>query len=451
MPQALDIDRCEEQLRALAAAILAEAKRQGASAAAVAAAQDAGLSVQVRKGALETVESTQDRSFGITVYVGLRKGAASTSDSRPAAIRETVAKALNIARHTGEDPCNGLADAALMPARLPDLDLFHPAPLDTRAAEAAALQCEAAGLALDRRIVNSEGAQASANQSCQVYGNSQGFIGSRRTTRHGLSCALIAEDSNGMQRDFWYTAARDAQDLEAPEQVGRTAARRAVARLSPQRVATGVYPVLFCPQTARSLAGHLLGALSGGAQYRKASFLLDCLGEQVASDHLTVLEQPLLPKRIGSAAFDGDGVATREQAFLEAGRVRSYLLSSYSARKLGLAATGNAGGAHNLALAGRALDFEGLLREMGRGLHVTELMGQGVNGVNGDYSRGAAGFWVEGGELRQPVHELTIASNLKRMLMDIQALGDDPDERANLRAPSILIGAMTVAGEGEGG
>lgn len=448
MLQGLDIDACEAQLRALVAAILAEAKRQGASAAEVAAAQDAGLSVQVRKGALETVEFTQDRGFGITVYAGFRKGAASTSDRRPAAIRETVAKALDIARHTGEDPCNGLADAALMPARAPDLDLFHPRPLDTRAAAAAALACEAAGLASDQRMVNSEGAQASARQSCQVYGNSQGFIGSRRTTSHGLSCALIAEDGNGMQRDFWYSLARDPQDLEAPEQVGRTAARRALARLSPERVATGVHPVLFSPQMAGTLAGHLLAALSGGAQYRKASFLLDSLGEQVASDHLAAREQPLLPKRIGSAAFDGDGVATREQAFLEAGAVRSYLLSCYSARKLGMETTGNAGGPRNLALSGRTLNFQGLLREMSRGLYVTELMGQGVNGVNGDYSRGASGFWVEGGELRQPVHELTIASNLKDMLMNIVALGDDPDERSNLRAPSILIGAMTVAGEG---
>ena len=448
MLRGLDIDACEAQLRELAAAILAEAKRQGASAAEVAAAQDAGLSVQVRKGALEIVEFTQDRGFGITVHVGFRKGAASTSDRRPAAIRETVAKALDIARHTGEDPCNGLADAALMPARMPDLDLFHPRPLDTRAAEAAALACEAAGLALDRRMVNSEGAQASARQSCQVYGNSQGFIGSRRTTSHGLSCALIAEDGNGMQRDFWYSLARDPQDLEASEQVGRTAGRRALARLSPKRMATGIHPVLFSSQMAHSLAGHLLAALSGGAQYRKASFLLDSLGEQVASDHLAVREQPLLPKRIGSAAFDGEGVATREQAFLEAGVVRSYPLSCYSARKLGMETTGNAGGVRNLALSGRTLDFQGLLREMNRGLYVTELVGQGGNGANGDYSRGASGFWVERGELRHPVHELTIAANLKDMLMNIVALGDDPDERSNLRTPSMLIGAMTVAGEG---
>ncbi len=446
MRQDIDIREREGELRALVADILAEAGQQGASAAEVSASQDAGLSVTVRKGDLETVEFSQDRGFGITVYTGRSKGSASTSDSRPAAIRETVARAMDIARHTQDDPCNGLADVALMPSAVPDLDLFHPAPLDTRAAEEVARACEAEGLRHDGRIVNSEGADVQVHQACQVYGNSHGFIGGHAATRYGTSCVLIAEDANGMQRDYWYTMGRDPVALESPEDVGRRAAQRTVARLSPGKVATGAYPVLFSAQMAASLVGHLIGAISGGALYRKASFLLDSLGTEVASGHLSVVEQPLLPKAIGSAGFDGDGVATRNKAFVEDGIVQSYALSTYSARKLGMTTTGNAGGAHNLTLSGRTLPFDDLVREMGRGLYVTELMGQGVNAVSGDYSRGAAGFWVENGEIGSPVHELTIAANLKDLYRNIIAVGDDLDERGNVRAPSVLVAGMTVAG-----
>ncbi len=442
----IDVREREDELKTLVASILDEAGKRGADAAEVSASQDAGLAVTVRKGELETVEFNQDRGFGITVYVGNSKGSASTSDSRPSAIAETVAKALDIARHTQDDPCNGLADAELMPAAVPDLDLFHEAPMDTARAEAAARACEAAGLGLDARIVNSEGAAAQAQQSCRVYGNSQGFIGGHSATRYDISCVLIAEDENGMQRDYWYTANRDSLALESPEAVGRRAAERTLARLSPGKVPTGSYPVLFCPETAASLVGHLIGAINGGALYRKASFLLDSLGMRVASNHLSLTEQPLLPKAIGSASFDADGVATRENAFIDGGVVQSYALSTYSGRKLGMATTGNAGGVHNLTLSGRTLPVGALLAEMGRGLYVTELMGQGVNAVSGDYSRGASGFWVENGEIRQPVHELTIAANLKDVYRDIVALGDDLDVRGNVRAPSVLIGGMTVAG-----
>jgi PmbA protein len=397
-------------------------------------------------GALETVEFNQDRGFGITVYVGARKGSASTSDSSRGAIEETVRAAMNIARHTQEDPYNGLADPDLMPKAVPDLDLFHPWEMDPARAEALALACEAAGRGFDPRIVNSEGAHVSSYQACRVYGNSHGFIGSYLGTRHGLSCSLIAQDHHGMQRDYWYTQARDPAGLEAPEAIGAEAARRTVARLSPRSVATGRFPVLFSPQMAGGIVGSLLGALSGGAQYRKASFLLDSLGQTVASPHLSLLERPHLRNRIGSAAFDGDGVATSAKAFVEQGVARNYILSAYSARRLGMTPTGNAGGVHNLLVAGDTRPVAELMRIMSRGLLVTELMGQGVNGVTGDYSRGASGFWIEDGAIAFPVDEITIAGNLREMLQDVVHIGDDPDERGNICAPSLLIGSMTIAG-----
>lgn len=442
----LDVRNDRAQLEQLVADILGEARRQGASAAEVAASVESGLGVNVRMGSLETIEFNQDRGFGITVYVGARKGSASTSDSSRAAIEETVRAAMNIARHTQEDPYNGLADADLMPKSVPDLDLFHPWQIDPARAEALALACEAAGREFDGRIVNSEGAHVSSYQACRVYGNSHGFIGSYLGTRHGVSCTLIAEDGNGMQRDYWYTQARDPGRLDSPESVGLEAARRTVARLSPRRVATGRFPVLFSPQMAGGIIGSLLGALSGGAQYRKASFLLDSLGQAVASSHLSLVERPHLRNRIGSAAFDGDGVATSAKAFVEHGVARNYVLSAYSARRLGMVTTGNAGGVHNLLVEGDALPVPELMRSMGRGLLVTELMGQGVNGVTGDYSRGASGFWIEDGAIAYPVDEITIAGNLREMLKDIVHIGDDPDERGNLCVPSVLVGAMTIAG-----
>ena len=443
----IDLRDSEAGLKNLVSEILAEARSQGASAAEVSVSEDVGLSVTVRKSELETVEFNQDRGFGITVYYGKRKGSASTSDSSRGAIEETVRAARNIARHTEEDPCSGLADPELMPEVLPELDLYHPWALDAAAAEQLALSCEAAGLGHDKRIVNSDGAQVSTQQSCRVYGNSHGFIGSYLGTRHSVSCMLIAEDSAGMQRDYWYTLARDPTQLEDVQHVGEEAARRTTARLSPRKTATGSFPVVFSPQMASGLVGHLMGAISGGALYRKASFLLDSLGQQVASPHLTVKEEPHLRGCVGSSGFDGEGVATSAKAFITDGVVEHYILSSYSGRKLQMATTGNAGGVFNLLLTGDTRPVAELYRSMGRGLLVTELMGQGVNSVTGDYSRGASGFWVEDGEITFPVDEITIASNLKEMYRDIALLGDDVDVRGNIRAPSILIGSMTVAGE----
>ncbi len=447
LPASADMRESEQELKSLVADILAEAERQGASAAEVSVSADTGLGVSVRKGSLETVEFNQDRGFGITVYFGARKGSASTSDSSRNAIRETVRAAANIARYTQEDPCNGLADAELMPASLPELGLFHPWEVDPGRAQELALACENAAFEQDGRIVNSEGAQVSTQQSCRVYGNSHGFIGSVLGTRHGVSCVMIAEDGNGMQRDYWYTVARDPTGLESVESVGARAAARAVARLSPRRVRTGRFPVLYAPEVASGLVGHLLGALSGGAQYRKASFLLDCVDTTVSAEHLSLVEEPHLPGRMGSAAFDGDGVATWPKAFVSGGVAEHYILSTYSARRLGMHTTGNAGGVFNLSVRGNTRTVPELLSAMGTGLLVTELMGQGVNGVTGDYSRGASGFWVENGQVAYPVDEITIAGNLKDMYRHLELIGDDVDERGNIRAPSLLISGMTIAGE----
>lgn len=442
-----DLRESEERLKSLVGDILEEAGKQGASAAEVSVSEDVGLGVTVRMRDLESVEFNHDRGFGITVYFGQRKGSASTSDSSLEAIRETVQAAANIARYTQEDPCAGLADADRMATNLPDLDVYHPWSLDADAATELALGCEAAGLDYDPRIRNSDGASVSTQQSCRVYGNSHGFIGSYVGSRHSLSCVLIATDDAGMQRDYWYTTARNAADLESAVAIGEEAARRTVARLSPRRVKTGSFPVAFSAQTAGGLAGHLLGAISGGALYRRASFLLDSLGEPVAASHLTLAEEPHLPGALGSAAFDGEGVATAGKAFIDEGVVSSYILSSYSGRKLNLPTTGNAGGVFNLTLRGRTLPRADLLSELGTGLLVTDLMGQGVNSVTGDYSRGAAGFWIEGGEIAYPVDEITIASNLKDMFKGVVCVGDDLDTRGNIRAPTVLVDKMTLAGD----
>ena len=442
----MDLREQEDELCSLVEDILAEAKKQGADQAEVSVSVDSGLMVSVRKGELENLEFNQDRGFGITLYVGQRKGSASTTDSSPDAIRDTVEAAKNIARHTEEDPYSGLASADLMPAELKDLDLFHPWDIQPDDAMAMAVACEQAGLAVDARLTNSDGAEVNTQQSLRVYGNSHGFIGADAGTRHGLNCVLIGEDDNGMQRDYWYTVARNAKDLEAPAAVGEQAAARAIARLSSRSAPTGTYPVLYTPSMASGLIGHLIGALSGGALYRRASFMLDSMGEKILPEWLSLVERPHLSGALGSANFDGDGVATRSKAFVEDGLVASYVLSAYSARKLELQPTGNAGGVHNLDLDGPQTDVGELIKQMDRGLVVSELMGQGINSVTGDYSRGAAGFWVENGEIAYPVAEITVAGNLKEIYGRIVALGDDVDYRHNVRAPSILIEAMTVAG-----
>jgi PmbA protein len=440
-----------DHLAATAQQLLERCRARGATQAEVSCSEERGLSVDVRMGAVETVESTHDRGIGVTVYFGQRKGSASTADLREDSLGATVEQACAIARHTEDDPAAGLADPALM-ARLPaggfpEFDAWHPWPIDADRAVDLALACEAAGRE-DARIANSDGASVGSSASLSVYANSHGFVGRERSTQHTIGCALIAGQGDAMQRDGWYSTALSADDLEAAAAVGRRAAERTAARLQPRSVATGDLPVLFAAEVARSLVGHLVGAVSGGALYRKASFLVDSAGTQLFPDWFAIDELPFLARGFRSAAFDAEGVATRESALVRDGVLQRYVLGSYSARKLGLATTANAGGVHNLQVAANAGNFEELLRGMGRGLLVTELMGQGVNAVTGDYSRGAAGFWVEDGQIAYPVDGITVAGNLKAMYRAIEAVGGDVDPRSHIRTGSILVGRMTVAGAG---
>ncbi len=441
----MDVRALETDLKDLVGDILDEARRQGATAAEVSVGDDEGLTVVVRQRDIETIEFSQDRGFGITVYVGARKGTATTSDSRPDAVRATVQAAMGIARHTEEDNCNGLADAERMATDLPDLDLHHPWHADADALRDLALETEAAALDYERRIVNSEGAEASTQRSCRVYGNTHGFTGAVTGTRHSVHCAVVAGDDAGMERDHWFSISRDPEDLEDHVGVGEEAARRALARLGTRPVRTGNWPVLFSPRMAAGLIGHLVGAISGGAQYRRASYLADSLGKQVAAKGVTLAEHPHLPKALGSAGFDGDGVATAGKAFVQAGCLARYVLGSYSARRLKMETTGNAGGVFNLALETDTVRPAALMREMGTGLVVTELMGQGVDLVSGHYSRAAAGVWIEDGEPAYPVEKVTIASTLGDMFHGIVAAGDDVDRRGNVHTGSILVQSMTIA------
>ncbi len=434
-------------LDSLVGRALALAKAGGATAAEAGVGVSTGLSVTVRLGEVETLEYQRDRSLGITVYSGHRKGSASTANLTSAAIEETVAKALSIASFTADDAFAGLPDADRMAGRLPDLDLSHPWALEAPAAVELAKRCEAAGLAFDARIRNSEGASVSTNRKLRVFGNSHGFVGGYPSTSHSVSCVVVGQADGDMQRDYWYTAARDWRGLEDVESVGRKAAEKAVQRLGAGQLSTRKAPVLFAPELARGLVGHFTGAIGGAAQYRRSSFLLDAGGAQVFPDWMSLVERPHLPGALGSAPFDGEGVATRDRELVVDGMLDGYLLDSYSARKLGLVTTGNAGGVHNLVVQGRMLDPRSLLRELGTGLLVTEMMGQGVNPVTGDYSRGASGFWVENGEIARPVHEITVAGNLREMFLGIAALGDDVDRRGSIHSGSLLIAEMTIAGD----
>jgi PmbA protein len=427
---------------------LEEARVRGASQAEAAVSQDTGLSVGVRLGEVETLEHQRDRSMGITVYFGQRKGSASTADFSMDAVRATVAKACSIARFTAEDACSGLADAALM-ARAPlDLDLAHPWNVSADRAIEIAKSCEAAALSFDARINNSEGASVATHQGLHVYGNTQGFVGGYPTTSHSLSCVVLAGSGEDMQRDYWYSASRDWHDLDPAEEIGRESARRTIARLNPRKLSTRRAPVVFVPEIARGLIGHFVAAIRGSSQYRQSSFLLNSVGEQVFPAGFSIAERPHIPKAMGSAPFDDEGVATNDRELIADGVLTGYILSSYSARKLGLTTTGNAGGAHNLLVAPNlAGGMDAMLSRLGTGLLVTELMGQGVNAVTGDYSRGAAGFWVENGSLQYPVAEITIAGNLRDMLKGIGAVGDDIDARGGTRVGSILVKEMTIAGE----
>jgi PmbA protein len=438
--------QAQQQLAEQVEQIIDEARRQGASACEVAVSLEQGLTTSVRQGEVETVEFNRDQGFGITLYLGQRKGSASTSASGTEAIRETVAAALAIAQHASEDDCAGLADAALMARELPDLDLYHPWSIEPEQAIELALQCEAAAFTHDPRIRNADGSSLSSHQGCRVYGNSHGFIGGYTSSRHSLSCVMIAEQAGQMQRDYWYDVNRRAERLESPELIGRRAAERAVRRLGARSVPTCEVPVLFAAELAGGLFGHLLAAISGGNLYRRSSFLVDALGQTLFPEWMTIDERPRLPGGLASAAFDGDGLATYDKAFIEQGRLVSYVLGTYSGRKLGMPSTANAGGVHNLFVSHGTDDQAALLRQMGRGLLVTELMGQGVNLVTGDYSRGAAGFWVENGEIQFPVEEVTIAGNLRDMFRQIVAVGADLEWRGNVRSGSLLIERMTVAG-----
>ena len=432
---------------------LALARTVGASDAAAEVSEGAGLSVSVRMGELENVERNRDKSLGLTVYVGQRRGNASTSDFSRLAVEQTVQAAYDIARFTAEDPAAGLpdeADVAGAAAAGRNLDLAYPWAIDAQAAAELALRCEAAALATDRRITNSEGAGVSAQQSHFFMGNSRGFRGGYASSRHSLSVAPIAGKGDGMQRDHWYSSKRDAHELAAPEAVGRYAAQRALSRLNSRKVSTCEVPVLFESTLATGLVGAYVHATSGGSLYRKASFLEGSLGQLALAKHLDLFEDPHVRRGNGSAPFDDEGVVTRARQVVEAGVVQGYFLSSYSARKLGMTTTGHAGGSHNLTLTSRLTqagdDLDAMLRKLGRGLFVIELMGQGVNYVTGDYSRGAAGFWVEGGHIAHPVQEVTIAGNLRDMLRGIVAVGADAYTHGSKTLGSVLVDRMKVAG-----
>ncbi|WP_289283751.1 MULTISPECIES: metalloprotease PmbA [unclassified Methylophaga] len=434
------------ELERAAEMALTEAKKRGASAAEVGLSHSEGLSVTVRQREVETLEHNNDTGLGITVYFGHSKASSSTSDLSEAAITEAVGAACNIAKHTQADEAAGLADADLMATVFPELSLYHPWSIDVEKAIDLATLCEQAGLDNDPRISNSEGATVSSHTGQRVYANSHGFMGATQSSRHSLSATLIAQDARGMQRDYWYDIKRDANDLLSAESIGLKAAERTLSRLGAGEVKTGSYPVIFTAQMAPSLFGQLISAIRGGALYRKASFLLDKKGEQIFPEFIHVHEQPHILKALGSASFDGEGVATQNRDIILGGVLQGYVLDSYAARRLGLQTTGNAGGVHNLTIdSSTDADLAALIKKMDKGIIVTETMGMGVNIVNGDYSQGAAGFWVENGEIQYPVDEFTIASNLQDMFMGIVDVGSDVDIRGNTRCGSVLIDKMMIA------
>ncbi len=449
MPQAVEATDSSLLLQDVAAFTLEEARRQGASQYEVDVSLSQGLGTTVRLGEVDTIEYQRDRGLAVTVYFGKRKGSASTADLGREAVRATVEKACAIARYTAEDPYAGLVEPEYLARDIPDLDLDHPWGLAAEDAIAIARRCEQAGRAVDARIANSEGASVSSQRHTGVYGNSLGFLAGFSGTSHSVSCSLIAQQGDQMQRDYWFTTARDPADLEDAESVGATAGKRAISRLGARKLATRKAPVLFSPDMARGLYRHFIGAIRGPSQYRKSSFLLDAAGEQVFPAFLQMHERPHILKGLASAPFDDEGAATHDRELVANGVLDGYVLGSYSARRLGLKTTGNAGGVHNLIVeaSGDSPGHEALLRRMGTGLLVTELMGQGVNGVTGDYSRGASGFWIENGAISYPVHEVTIAGNLRDIYRNILALGSDVDPRGSIRCGSVLIGEMTIAGD----
>ncbi|MEM7209143.1 MAG: metalloprotease PmbA [Pseudomonadota bacterium] len=435
-----------ENLERLSELALDEARKNGATQAEVGVSSESGLSVSVRLGDVETIEHNRDKGMSITVYMGQRKGASSTSDFSEGAIAQSVRAACDIARYTEEDDCAGLADAELMATDIPDLDLMHAWDVSAEQAIEIASECESAARDYDEAISNSEGATVSSHSGTSVYANSHGFCANVDSSRHSLSCSVIAGEGDSMQRDYWYSVARNSEDLDSAEAVGQRAAQRTVRRLGARTVTTGTYPVLFSPEMSRSLINALIGAISGGALYRKTSFLLDRKGEQIFAPIVNISESPLLPRELGSSAFDAEGVARRNRNLVSEGVLQDYVLSSYSSRKLGLVTTGNAGGVRNVIVQPGENSPQDMLKQMDRGFLVTEMMGSGANLTTGDYSRGAAGFWVENGEIVHPVEEVTVAGNLLDMFQRIEALGNDVDKQGNIHTGSVLVGSMTVAG-----
>lgn len=436
----------QKELEDIVLQVLQEARKQGADQAEAGASHDIGLCVTARLGDVESLEYTNDRGVGITVYKNQKKGNASTSDFSLAALREAVTKACTFANFTAADEHAGLADAELMAQDPPDLELAHDWHLQSDAAIDYAIECEDAARSFDKRITNSEGATINSSGGVRVYANSHGFLGGYRKTSHSISCVVIGEADGDMERDYWYSAARDAADLETPARIGAIAAERTVRRLGARKVKTGKAPVLFAPEVARGFIGHAIGAIAGGAQYRRSSFLLNAAGEQIFPEFMQIQERPHIPKGMASAPYDAEGVATKDREIVTDGVLQGYVMSSYSARRLGLQTTGNAGGTHNLLVPGNAADMAELMRMMNRGLLVHELIGSGVNAVTGDYSRGVVGYWVENGEIVHPVHEVTIAGNLKDLYRRITAIGDDQDLRGGIHCGSLLVESMTIAG-----
>ncbi|MBZ0092341.1 MAG: metalloprotease PmbA [Sulfuricellaceae bacterium] len=436
-----------EQLQHIIRDALAQAKSAGASDCEAEVSQAFGQDVSVRNNEVETIEYTRDKGLSVSVYFGKKRGHASTSDLSPPAVKDTVKAAVSIAKYTASDEYAGLADEALLARQIPDLDLYYPWGLSVDKAIDIARRIESTAYGVDPRITNSEGASVSTQEYLFVYGNSLGFLAGYPASRHALSCAMIAETENGMQRDYWYSTARSALDLDGAEAVGRRTGERTVRRLDGRKIKTCEVPVIFEASIASGLIGHFVSAVSGGSLYRKSSFLMDSLGTPVFSPFIQLQERPHIPKGLASSPFDNEGVATQDRDVVKDGVVQGYFLGSYSARKLGMQTTGNAGGCHNLIVQSGDKDLPGLLKQMGKGLLVTELLGHGINPVTGDYSRGAAGFWVENGEIQYPVEEITIAGNLRDMFRNIVAVGNDVEIRGSKQCGSILIEKMTVAGE----
>ncbi len=433
-------------LQQLALEMVDYARQKGASDSAIEVSEALGKTVNVRQGKVETIEYNRDKGLSVSVYLGQKRGNASTSDFSTRSMRDTVDAALNIARFTAEDNCAGLPDAHALSTGTCNLDLYHPWQISVEQAIQLAQECEQAAFSADKRIVNTEGASVSAHEANFIHANSLGFVGGFPTSRHSVSCSVIAGKGANMQRDYWYSVARNASEILKVEEIGRIAAERTVRRLKARKLATMQCPVLFEAPVATSLLGHFVHAVSGGSLYRKSSFLEGKLGQKVFSEAVKIEDNPTILRGLGSSAFDDEGVCTQHRTIVEAGVLGGYFLGSYSARKLGMQTTGNAGGPHNLILQSGVLDFAGLVRTMHRGLIVTELLGHGVNPVTGDYSRGAAGFWVENGEIQYPVEEITIAGNLREMFMNIIEVGYDVQVQGSRQSGSVLIDGMTIAG-----